>query len=199
MTRRRIFEMGLLSVFVMTLALQAEDKKEPAKPEKAVPAVLNFKMKSLGGKEVDLSKYQGKVVLMVNVASKCGATPQYTPLQELHEKYKDQGLVVLGFPCNQFGAQEPGTATEIEEFCTENYGVTFDMFEKIDVNGEKAAPLYKFLTSKETNPDSPGKINWNFEKFLISRDGKIVSRFKTQISPDEPDVVKAIEAEIGKK
>ena len=110
MTRRRIFEMGLLGVFVMTLALQAEDKKEPAKPEKAVPAVLNFKMKSLGGKEVDLSKYQGKVVLMVNVASKCGATPQYTPLQELHEKYKDQGLVVLGFPCNQFGAQEPGTA-----------------------------------------------------------------------------------------
>jgi glutathione peroxidase len=106
---------------------------------------------------------------------------------------------VLGFPCNQFGAQEPGTATEIEEFCTENYGVTFDMFEKIDVNGEKAAPLYKYLTSKETNPDSPGKINWNFEKFLISRDGKIVSRFKTQISPDEPEVVKAIEAEIGKK
>jgi glutathione peroxidase len=191
--------MALLGVFVMTLALQAEDKKEPAKSEKAVPAVLNFKMKSLGGKEVDLSKYQGKVVLMVNVASKCGATPQYTPLQELHEKYKDQGLVVLGFPCNQFGAQEPGTATEIEEFCTENYGVTFDMFEKIDVNGEKAAPLYKYLTSKETNPDSPGKINWNFEKFLISRDGKIVSRFKTQISPDEPEVVKAIEAEIGKK
>jgi glutathione peroxidase len=191
--------MALLGVFVMTLALQAEDKKEPAKSEKAVPAVLNFKMKSLGGKEVDLSKYQGKVVLMVNVASKCGATPQYTPLQELHEKYKDQGLVVLGFPCNQFGAQEPGTATEIEEFCTENYGVTFDMFEKIDVNGEKAAPLYKYLTSKETNPDSPGKINWNFEKFLISRDGKIVSRFKTPISPDDPDVVKAIEAEIGKK
>jgi glutathione peroxidase len=191
--------MALLGVFVMTLALQAEDKKEPAKSEKAVPAVLNFKMKSLGGKEVDLSKYQGKVVLMVNVASKCGATPQYTPLQELHEKYKDQGLVVLGFPCNQFGAQEPGTATEIEEFCTENYGVTFDMFEKIDVNGEKAAPLYKYLTSKETNPDSSGKINWNFEKFLISRDGKIVSRFKTQISPDEPEVVKAIEAEIGKK
>jgi glutathione peroxidase len=199
MTRRRIFETGLLGVFVMTLALQAEDKKEPAKSEKAVPAVLNFKMKSLGGKEVDLSKYQGKVVLMVNVASKCGATPQYTPLQELHEKYKDQGFVVLGFPCNQFGAQEPGTATEIEEFCTENYGVTFDMFEKIDVNGEKAAPLYKYLTSKETNPDSAGKINWNFEKFLISRDGKIVSRFKTQISPDEPEVVKAIEAEIGKK
>jgi glutathione peroxidase len=156
-------------------------------------------MKSLGGKEVDLSKYQGKVVLMVNVASKCGATPQYTPLQELHEKYKDQGLVVLGFPCNQFGAQEPGTATEIEEFCTENYGVTFDMFEKIDVNGEKAAPLYKYLTSKETNPDSPGKINWNFEKFLISRDGKIVNRFKTPISPDDPEVVKAIEAEIAKK
>jgi len=198
MTRRRIFEMGLLAVLVMTLAIQAEEKKEPAKAEKDVPAVLNFKMKSLDGKDVDLSKYEGKVVLMVNVASKCGYTPQYEPLEALHEKYKDQGLVVLGFPCNQFGAQEPGTAEDIEKFCTENYGVTFDMFEKIDVNGEKAAPLYKFLTSKETNPKSPGKVDWNFEKFLIGKDGKLAGRYKSKVSPDDPEFVKVVEKELAK-
>jgi len=198
MTKRRIFELGLLAVLVMTLAIQAEEKKEPAKAEKDVPAALNFKMKSLDGKDVDLSKYEGKVVLMVNVASKCGYTPQYGPLEALHEKYKDQGLVVLGFPCNQFGAQEPGTAEDIEKFCTENYGVTFDMFEKIDVNGEKAAPLYKFLTSKETNPKSPGKVDWNFEKFLIGKDGKIAGRYKSKVSPDDPEFVKVVEKELAK-
>jgi glutathione peroxidase len=190
---------GLSAVCLLTLSAFGADEKPAPKAEKAVPAALSFKMKSLDGKDVDLSKYQGKVVLMVNVASQCGATPQYEPLEALNKKYKDQGLVVLGFPCNQFGAQEPGTADEIREFCTENYGVTFDLFEKIDVNGDQAAPLYKFLTAKETNPKFAGKIGWNFEKFLIGRDGQVAGRFKTGISPDQPEVVKAIEVELQKK
>ncbi len=189
---------GLASV------LSAEDKPEtaksdPAQKEAAVPAALNFTVKSLDGKEVALSKYQGKVLVIVNVASQCGATPQYAPLQDLQKTFKDDGLVVLGFPCNQFGQQEPGTAEEIKEFCTANYGVTFDMFSKIDVNGDKAHPLYQFLTGAETNPQFAGKIGWNFEKFLIGRNGKVVARFKTGVAPDSDEVVAAIKKELEKK
>ena len=177
----------------------AEEKK-PEKKEAAVPAALNFTVKSLDGKDVDLAKtYQGKVMLVVNVASQCGATPQYAPLQDLQKTFKDDGLVVLGFPCNQFGQQEPGSADEIQKFCTSKYNVTFDMFSKIDVNGEKAAPLYKFLTGAETNPKFAGKIGWNFEKFLIGRDGQVVARFKTGIEPDSDEVVAAIKKELEKK
>jgi glutathione peroxidase len=183
-----------LAVAAASVVAIADDKKEGD-----TPAVLNFKMKALDGKEVDLSKYDGKVVMIVNVASQCGLTPQYKMLQDLQEAYKDKGLVVLGFPCNQFGEQEPGTATEIREFCTKEYGVTFDLFSKIDVNGEKAAPLYKFLTSEETNPGKSGKISWNFEKFLVSRDGKVVARFEPKVEPDSDEVVKAVETEIKKK
>lgn len=183
-----------LAVAAASVVAIADDKKEGD-----TPAVLNFKMKGLDGKEVDLSKYEGKVVMIVNVASQCGLTPQYKALQDLQETYKDKGLVVLGFPCNQFGEQEPGSATEIREFCTKNYGVTFDLFSKIDVNGENAAPLYKFLTSEETNPGKSGKIGWNFEKFLVSRDGKVVARFEPKVAPDSDDVVKAVETEIKKK
>ena len=163
-----------------------------------VPGVLNFKMKTLDGKEVPLSKYQGKVVLIVNVASRCGLTPQYEALQKLYETYQDKGFVILGFPCNQFGKQEPGTASQIKQFCTSNYGVTFDMFSKIDVNGPDAAPLYKFLTSKQTDPDHAGRIRWNFEKFLISKEGKVVARFAPAVKPDDPKVIAAIEREIAK-
>ena len=164
--------------------------------EKETPPLLQHKVKSLTGKEVDLSKYDGKVLLVVNVASKCGATPQYEQLQGLHEKYKDQGLAVLGFPCNQFGKQEPGSADEIGEFCKKNYGVSFDMFQKVDVNGPEATELYKELTS---TPKMEGKIKWNFEKFLIGRDGKVVARFATGVQPDAPEVIKAVEAELAKK
>ncbi len=166
--------------------------------EKSVPPVLNFKMKSLQGKEVDLSKYQGKVVMVVNVASRCGATPQYDQLQDLHDKYSEKGLSILGFPCNQFGAQEPGSSEDIAKFCKDNYKVTFDMFDKVDVNGDNASPLYKLLTSPETDPKFSGKIGWNFEKFLIGRNGEIVARFKTGVKPDAPEVIKAIEAELAK-
>lgn len=195
----RLIPAAVLLAAVAVPSLFAEEAGKDQKDEKDVPAVLDFEMKTLDGKDVDLSKYHGKVVMIVNVASECGATPQYEPLQELYETYKDQGLVVLGFPCNQFGAQEPGTAAEIKTFCTENYGVTFDMFSKVDVNGENAAPLFKFLTSEETNPGHSGKIGWNFEKFLISRDGKVVARFKTPVAPDSDEVVKAIKAELEKK
>jgi glutathione peroxidase len=191
--RNLVLGLGLVFAAASVAAL-ADDKKEGD-----TPAVLNFKMKALDGKEVDLSKYEGKVVMIVNVASQCGLTPQYKMLQDLQEAYKDKGLVVLGFPCNQFGEQEPGTATEIREFCTKEYGVTFDLFSKIDVNGEKAAPLYKFLTSEETNPGKSGKISWNFEKFLVSRDGKVVARFEPKVEPDSDEVVKAVETEIKKK
>ena len=191
----KVFALSLgIALAVAGSVIAADEKKDGD-----TPAVLDFKMKSLDGKDVDLSKYKGKVVMMVNVASQCGATPQYEALQDLQEAYKDQGFVVLGFPCNQFGAQEPGSAEEIREFCTDNYGVTFDLFSKIDVNGDEAAPLYKFLTSEETNPGLSGKIGWNFEKFLISRDGKVVARFKTPVKPDSEEVVKKVEEEIKKK
>lgn len=157
---------------------------------------LRFKMQSLDGKEVDLADYAGKVVLIVNVASKCGFTSQYAQLQELYEKYSVQGLEVLGFPCNQFLRQEPGTASEIGEFCRKNYGVTFDMFAKVEVNGEKACPLYKLLTSLDTQPKGAGKISWNFEKFVLDRAGMVVGRFGPATKPDAPEVIALIEREL---
>ena len=157
-----------------------------------------FKLKSLDGREVDLADYKGKTLLIVNVASRCGATPQYEPLQKLHETYKDRGFAVLAFPCNQFGRQEPGTADQIQEFCSANYGVTFDLFEKVDVNGDHATPLYKYLTSQQASSEHAGPIRWNFEKFLISKDGRVVNRFKTGVQPDSATVVSAIEKELQK-
>jgi glutathione peroxidase len=148
---------------------------------------------------VDLSQYKGKVLLVVNTASECGYTPQYAGLQALHDKYGKQGLAVLGFPCNQFGGQEPGTAAEIAKFCKANYGVTFGMFEKIDVNGKNQAPLYKYLTSQEASSKDPGPVKWNFEKFLIGRDGKVVARYRSKVEPDSGELTGAIQAELAKK
>ena len=164
-----------------------------------VPAALNFKMQTLDGKDVNLSDYQGKVVLIVNVASRCGLTPQYKELQAMHEKYSGQGLAILGFPCNQFGSQEPGTAEEIKQFCSANYGVKFALFSKINVNGDEACDLYKHLTSLNTQPVGAGKISWNFEKFLVGRQGAVVARFAPRTKPDAAEVVSAIEAELAKK
>ena len=182
-------------VVVFALAIGALN----AHAEKAAENALDFKMKSLAGKEVDLEKYKGKVVLIVNVASQCGLTPQYEQLQELHEKYAEQGLAIIGFPCNQFGKQEPGTADEIREFCDANYGVKFDLFGKVDVNGESACDLYKYLTQLETKPKGPGKISWNFEKFLVNRQGEVVARFQPRTRPDSEEVVTRIETELGKQ
>jgi len=170
-----------------------------AEGEKTVPPVLNFTMKDLNGKPQDLSQYQGKVVLFVNVASQCGFTPQYKGLQALYEKYQKDGLVIIGVPANEFRNQEPGSDAEIAEFCQKNYHVTFPVLSKVVVKGDGITPLYKFLTSKETDPKFAGDIRWNFEKFLVSRSGEIVGRFKSQIAPDSPEVVQAIEAELKKK
>jgi glutathione peroxidase len=169
----------------------AEDKK--------VTKALDFKMKDIDGKEVDLAKkYDGKVVLLVNVASKCGLTPQYKELEKLHEKYADQGLRIIGVPANNFGKQEPGTESEIKEFCSSKYGVKFDMMSKVSVKGDDICAMYKFLTSKDTNPKFAGEITWNFEKFLINKKGEVVNRFTPRTTPDDKKVVEAIEAELAK-
>jgi glutathione peroxidase len=168
--------------------------------EKKVPAALNFKMKAIDGKEVDLAKkYEGKVVLLVNVASKCGLTPQYEELEALHEKYADKGLAVVGVPCNQFGEQEPGTNEEIVEFCKSTYNVKFDLLSKVDVNEDTACPLYKYLTRLNTKPTGAGKISWNFEKFVIGKNGQVVARFAPRTAPDAPEVITTIEAELANK
>jgi glutathione peroxidase len=156
-------------------------------------------MKSLDGKDVDLSQYQGQVVLIVNVASNCGNTPQYKALQKLYEKHGKDGLVVLGVPANEFGGQEPGSDEEIAKFCTSKYNVTFPMTAKVVVKGKDICPLYKYLTAKETDPKFGGAITWNFEKFLIGRNGEIVQRFKPRVKPESKEVTDAIDAELQKK
>jgi len=164
--------------------IEAYGKVGGASAEAKTPeSPLDFKVDNIDGESVELSKYKGKVVVMVNVASKCGLTPQYEKLQALYADHKEDGLMVLGFPCNQFGRQEPGTESEIKSFCQENYGVEFDMFSKLDVNGDEAAPLYKYLTAQEANPKGAGKVKWNFEKFVIGRDGKIAGRFGPRVDP----------------
>ncbi|MEO2047801.1 MAG: glutathione peroxidase [Pirellulales bacterium] len=190
----------LLAVTLLLFGVSAAIAKDKAttKQEKKVAAALKFKMKSLAGKPIDLAKYQGKVVLFVNVASECGLTPQYRSLQALHESLGPKGLVVIGVPCNQFGGQEPGTASEIQTFCQKNYGVTFPLLEKVDVNGDKACALYKHLTSLETKPKGAGKVGWNFEKFLVGRDGEVAARFNPHTEPDSKELLKAVKAELAK-
>lgn len=154
-------------------------------------------IKDIDGHATSLNAYAGKVLLIVNVASKCGYTPQYKGLQALYEKYKDQGLVVLGFPCNQFGHQEPGSDEQIKQFCSQTYNVTFPMFDKIDVNGANRHPLYVALAGKDS--PYPGNITWNFNKFLIGRDGKILKRFDSRITPQSPELTQAVEAALAEK
>ncbi len=175
-----------------------QDKGVPVKADGTkVTSVLDFTMKDIDGKPVELSKYKGKVILVVNVASKCGLTKQYTPLQATYEKYKDKGLVVLGFPANDFMGQEPGSEKEIKQFCSTTYSVTFDMFSKISVKGDEMHDLYRFLTSKEANGEFAGPIRWNFDKFLVDREGKVIGRFHPRTSPDDKKIVAAIEAALG--
>jgi glutathione peroxidase len=157
--------------------------------------VYDFKAKDITGKERSLKDHEGKVLLIVNVASECGYTPQYAGLEILYKKYKDKGLVVLGFPCNQFGSQEPGTEKEIETFCETRFGVTFPLFSKIDVNGDKAHPLYEFLRSAKPGLLGTEAIKWNFTKFLVDRKGEPVKRFASKDKPEdiEKDIEKLIE------
>ena len=155
--------------------------------------VLDFTLNSLDGKPAPLAEYRGKVVLIVNVASKCGYTPQYTGLEKIYEKYKDQGFEILGFPANNFGGQEPGTNEEIKTFCSSKYQVTFPMYSKVSVKGADSTPLYQFLTDPKINPATGGEIKWNFTKFLVDRNGKVISRFEPAITPESADVTGAIE------
>ncbi len=171
--------------FGLNPMVRAEDKK--------VTDVYQISMKSNNGKDVDLKQYKGKAILFVNVASKCGLTPQYKGLQALHEKYAGKGLVVIGVPSNEFGGQEPGTDEEITAFCKNDYGVTFDLMAKTKVNGAEACALYKVLTSKETNPAGAGAVKWNFTKFLVNKEGKIVGRFEPNVPPESKKMTDAIE------
>ena len=186
--------------FCAAVALLALVPAAPAadKGGKKVTSPLNFTLKTIDGKTADLSQYKGKVVLLVNVASECGLTPQYAGLQKLYEKYGKDGLVIIGVPANQFGMQEPGSNEEIAKFCTGKYKVTFPMMSKIVVKGEGIDPLYQFLTSKDTNPNFAGPIIWNFEKFLINRKGEVVNRFAPRTEPNDEKVTTAIEAELKK-
>jgi glutathione peroxidase len=166
-----------------------------AAPKPASPGVYSFTLNSIDGKPSPLADYKGKVVLIVNVASQCGYTPQYSALESIYEKYKDQGFVILGFPANNFGAQEPGTNEEIKTFCTRKFNVSFPMYSKISVKGDDQAPLYAYLT-KQTPAGISGEIKWNFTKFLVDRNGNVVQRFEPAVTPDSKDVTGAIEKEL---
>jgi glutathione peroxidase len=177
----------LLSLFALMFAASLKAQEDDK------PAALNFTMRTIDGQDKTLADYQGKVLVVVNVASRCGLTPQYEKLQSLHEKYAEQGLAVLGFPCNQFGGQEPGSDEEISNFCTENYNVTFDMFSKINVNGDEACDFYKYLTGLDLQPKGAGSVSWNFEKFLVDRSGKVIARFSPRTDPQGNEFVAAVE------
>ncbi len=181
-----------------SLAVVSAAAQRPARTERP-KTVYDFTVKDIDGRSVKLSRYRGKVLLIVNVAGKCGLTPQYSGLQSIYEKYRKRGFVILGFPANDFLAQEPGTEAEIKQFCSTNYRVTFPMFSKIVVKGEGQAPLYRFLTSKDTNPTGAGDIEWNFAKFLIGRDGKPVQRFASRTTPTDTSVTEAIEKLLADK
>lgn len=158
----------------------------------AASSIYDFTLPSIDGKPLPLSTFKGKVVLVVNVASKCGFTPQYSALESIYEKYKDQGFVIVGFPANNFGGQEPGTNAEIKTFCSSKYSVTFPMYGKVSVKGDDQTPLYKYLTT-DANPSLQGDIKWNFTKFLVDRNGNVVKRFEPATKPDAPEVTAAIE------
>lgn len=158
-------------------------------------AFHDLKLRALDGQELPLAPYKGKVVLVVNVASRCGLTPQYAGLEKLHQQFHDRGFSVLGVPCNQFAAQEPGSEDEIREFCTLNYGVTFPLGSKMDVNGASRHPLYRLLAGE--GAEFPGDITWNFEKFLVGKDGRVLARFSPRTTPEDPALLAAIEKALG--
>lgn len=166
-------------------------------PASAMKSLYEIPLKDLSGKDVSLKDYQGKVLLLVNVASKCGYTPQYKGLEALYRKYRDQGLMIVGVPSNDFGAQEPGSPEEIKSFCEKNYGVTFPLMAKVHVKGEEQHPLYAALTGKDS--PFPGDVKWNFNKFLIGRDGKVLKRFDSKVTPESPELLQAVESALAAK
>jgi glutathione peroxidase len=187
---RRNAAMSLMALLMMSGSAGTIAKSETA----AEGGIYSLTMKSIEGTDVALSSYNGKVLLLVNVASKCGYTPQYKDLEALYRKYKDRGLVILGFPANNFAWQEPGTDAEIKTFCTTTYDVTFPMFSKISVKGKDQHPLYRYLTSESTNPTFAGDVKWNFTKYLVDRKGNIVGKFGSSVKPLSDELVGAIES-----
>ncbi len=181
----------LISIFIIQTSFKGSTmtKQQPLTEK----SLYDFVMKNIDGQEVKMEQYRGKVLLIVNVASKCGFTPQYAGLQKLYLKYRDQGFYVLGFPANNFLSQEPGTDEEIKNFCSTTYDVTFPMFAKISVKGKDKHPLYRFLTEEATDPEFAGEISWNFNKFLADTSGKIIARFGSKVKPEDEQLVTAIE------
>ena len=187
-----LFITALTGLFIVQTSFKGSNmSKQQPLTEKSI---YDFIMKDIDGQESKLEQYRGKVLLIVNVASKCGFTPQYAGLQKLYLKYKDQGFYVLGFPANNFLSQEPGTDEEIKNFCSISYDVTFPMFAKISVKGKDKHPLYRFLTEEATDPEFAGEISWNFNKFLVDKSGKIIARFGSKIKPEDEQMITAIEA-----
>jgi glutathione peroxidase len=178
-----------LAVFAWADEPQASTTRPASRPD----SPLSFTVKTIDGQDKNLADYRGKVVMLVNVASKCGNTPQYESLEAIYQKYKDKGFVILGFPANNFRGQEPGTNAEILQFCTSKYHVTFPMMAKISVKGEDIHPLYQYLTEAPTAGQFAGEVDWNFAKFLVGRDGKVVARFRAKVKPDDAAVTEAID------
>jgi glutathione peroxidase len=184
-------------MLLATLALVgcAATMQTPTQPAPSPKSIYGFTVSDIDGNNVKLSKFKGKVLMVVNVASKCGNTPQYSLLESMYAKYKDKGFVILGFPANEFGHQEPGTNAEIKEFCSATYHVDFPMFSKIVVKGEGINPLYRWLIASSDTPDAD--VKWNFEKFLIDKHGKVIKRIGNRVQPDDADVVAAVEGALG--
>jgi glutathione peroxidase len=180
--------LGIIAFIAACAGKSVKNKLEKA------DSIFDFTMNDIKGKPVSLKKYEGKVIVIVNVASKCGLTPQYKEIQAFYDKYKSKGVVVLGFPANNFLFQEPGTNKDIEQFCSLNYGVTFDMFSKIDVKGSNIHPLYQYLTQKSINGKIDAEVSWNFQKFLVGKDGKIVASFSPRTKVTEAEFISAVDA-----
>lgn len=186
----------LIFSFILFTLFSSQIFPQNQKGEKVKDNILSVQVKDIDGKDVNLSDYKNKVLLIVNVASFCGYTKQYAGLQDLYENYKDKGFEILAFPCNQFGNQEPGTNEEIKNFCSSKYNVTFRLFDKIDVNGNNKSPLYALLTDNPVT--GKGDIKWNFEKFIVGKNGKIVARFPSSVEPTSEKIVSLIESELKK-
>ena len=200
---RAIFLVTIIALFgaglYFTASIFGWMDKTPANYGGSEKSVYDFTMKNIDGQDVKLDAYKGKVALIVNTASKCGYTPQYEGLEKIYGKYKEKGFIVLGFPANNFMGQEPGSDKEIKEFCTLKYKTTFPMFAKISVKGDDQHPLYQFLTSKDTDPKFAGQIKWNFNKFLVNKNGEIIARFDSKDTPESETVTKAIETALAQK
>ncbi len=187
---------GFITIIFIVISSNVYAGGKPGKNVESTNNIYGIVVKDINGKDVNLSSYKGKVLLIVNVASKCGFTKQYGGLETIYKKYKDQGFEILAFPCNDFGGQEPGTNEEIKDFCSTNYDVTFQLFDKVKVLGEDKAPLYHRLTNNTAT--EKGDIKWNFEKFLIDKEGNIVARFRSKVTPESEEIVSLIEKELSK-